>query len=104
MARPTTATSATVAAALAIVAPSMTLGDTVGKLETRPSLSKVWALGARRATTLIPQVPADRRRSRGRYRTTSSQFEACRAERPRYRSPPPDEMNGSFGARRQALR
>src|SRR6478736_9576141 len=101
MARPTSATSMMFAAVLAIVAPAMTLVHTVGRLDTRPSLSRVWALGARTATTFIRQVPAGRTRSHGRCRPTWSRFEARPAERPTYRSPPPDEMNGSSDAGRQ---
>src|SRR5215212_10421895 len=89
------------AAALAIVAAAMTLVHTVGRLDTRPSLSRVWALGARRATTFIPQVPVGRTRSHERCRPTSSQFEVCRAEHPRYRSRLRDEMNGASAARRR---
>src|ERR1700749_2199128 len=53
MARPIITMSAGLAAALAIVAPAMTLVHTVGRLDTRPSLNSVCVLGTRTATTFI---------------------------------------------------
>src|SRR5207237_1325000 len=98
MASPTVAMSATVAAVFAIVAPAMTLVHTVGRLDTRPSLNRVCAPGARTTAVFIPRVPAGRIRSRARCPPTSNRCERCWAERPKYTFRLPGGMSEFAGA------
>src|SRR5437899_12125519 len=104
MASPTVAMSATVAAVFAIVAPAMTLVHTVGRLDTRPSLNRVCALGARTTAVFVPRVPAGKIRSRARCPPTSNRCEDCWAERPRYTFRLPGGMSEFAGATPPASR
>src|SRR5216684_3994313 len=104
MASPTVEMSATVAAVFAIVAPAMTLVHTVGRLDTRPSLNRVCALGARTTAVFIPPVPGGKMRSRARCPPTSNRCECCRAERPKYMFRLPSGMSEFAGAAPPASR
>src|SRR5260370_41945532 len=96
--------SATLAGVFAIVAPAMTLVHPVGRLDTRPSHNRVYALGARTTAVFIPRVPGDKMRSRARCPPTSNRCERYRVERPRYTFRLPGGMSESAGAAPPASR